>query len=139
MTNQNDYNRQLIEEFRTNRGKADGPFASRPLLLLTTTGVRSGQPRTTPMMYIPNGDRLLIIASNIGAPTHPDWYHNLLAHPQVTVEVGLETFDAIAVVTEGVERQQLWSRIVELYPFFTDHQAKTIRQIPIVAFSRREG
>jgi deazaflavin-dependent oxidoreductase (nitroreductase family) len=139
MINQNDYNRQLIEEFRTNRGKADGPFAGRPLLLFTTTGARSGLPRTSPMMYIPDGDRLLVVASNIGSPTHPDWYRNLLAHPQVTVEVGTETFDAIAIVTEGLERQQLWSRIVELYPFFADHQAKTTRQIPIVALSRREG
>jgi deazaflavin-dependent oxidoreductase (nitroreductase family) len=139
MTNQNDYNRQLIEEFRTNRGKADGPFASRPLLLLTTTGARSGLLRTTPMMYIPDGDRLLVIASNAGASAHPDWYRNLLAHPQVTVEVGTETFDAIAVVTEGLERQQLWSRIVESYPFFADHQAKTTRQIPIIALSRRES
>ncbi len=139
MTNQNDYNRQLIEEFRTNRGKPNGPFAKRPLLLLTTTGARSGLPRTSPMMYIRDGDRLLVIASNAGAPTHPDWYRNLLAHPQVTVEVGAETFNAIAVVTQGEERQQLWNKIVESYPFFADHQAKTTRQIPIIALSRWEG
>jgi deazaflavin-dependent oxidoreductase (nitroreductase family) len=136
MTNQNDYNRQLIEEFRGNRGKADSPFAKRPLLLLTTTGAKSGMSRTTPMMYIPDGDRLLVIASNAGAPIHPDWYRNLLAHPQVTVEVGTETFNALATVTEGAERQQLWSKIVELYPFFTDHQAKTTREIPVIVLSR---
>jgi len=139
MTDQNDYNRQLIEEFRANRNKADGPFNGRPLLLLTTTGARSGQRRTTPMMYIPDGDRLLVIASNIGAPRHPDWYHNLVAHSEVTVEVGIETFNATAVATEGSERHQLWAKIVELYPFFAEHQAKTTRQIPVIALSRREG
>ena len=138
MTDRNDYNRQLIEEFRANRNKAGGPFEGRHLLLLTTTGARSGERRTTPMMYIPDGDRLLVIASNIGAPKHPDWYHNLVAHPEVTIEVGADTLDAIAVVTEGEERHQLWNRIVELYPFFAEHQAKTTRQIPVIALSRRE-
>jgi deazaflavin-dependent oxidoreductase (nitroreductase family) len=138
MTNQNDYNRQLIEEFRASRGKPDNPFAKRPLLLLTTTGAKSGLPRTTPMMYIPNGDRLLVIASNAGAPAHPDWYRNLLAHPEVTVEVKDETFNAIATVTQGPERQQLWHKIVELYPFFAEHQAKTSREIAVIVLTRRE-
>ena len=138
MADQNDYNRQLIEDFRANRGKNGGPFAGRPLLLLTTTGAKSGQRRTTPMMFIPDGDRLLVIASNVGAPAHPDWYRNLVAHPEVTVEVGTETFDATAFVTQGAERDRLWTRIVELYPFFTGHQAKTTRQIPVIALSRRK-
>ncbi len=138
MADQNDYNRQLIEDFRANRGKNGGPFAGRPLLLLTTTGAKSGQRRTTPMMFIPDGDRLLVIASNVGAPAHPDWYRNLVAHTDVTVEVGTETFDATAVVTQGAERDRLWTRIVELYPFFTGHQAKTTRQIPVIALSRRK-
>ena len=138
MINRNDYNRQLIEEFRANRNKAGGPLEGRHLLLLTTTGARSGERRTTPMMYIPDGDHLLVIASNIGAPKHPDWYHNLVAHPEVTIEVGTKTFDAIAVVTEGEERHRLWNRIVELYPFFAEHQAKTTRQIPVISLSRRE-
>ena len=136
MTEQNEYNRQLIEEFRANRSKFEGPGA-RPLLLLTTTGAKSGQHYTTPMMYIPNGDRLLVIASNIGAPKHPDWYHNLVAHPEVTVEVGTETYEATAIVTQGTERQQLWTWIIEQYPFFADHQTKTTRQIPIIALTRR--
>ncbi len=135
MTDQKDYNRQLIEEFRANRGKSGGPFEGRPLLLLTTTGAKSGQRRTTPMMHVRDGDSLMVIASNVGAPTHPAWYHNLVAHPQVTVEVGTETFD----VTNGEERHRLWSRIVELYPFFTEHQAKTTRQIPVIILERREG
>ena len=137
MTDQNTYNRQLIEEFRANRGKSGGPMEGRPLLLLTTTGAKSGQLRTTPMMYIPDGDRLLVIASNAGAPVHPDWYRNLVAHPEVTVEVGNEIFEAIAIVAEGQERQRLWTRVVELYPFFADHQAKVTRQIPVIVLERR--
>ena len=139
MTDQDTYNRQLIEEFRADRDKGGGAMKGRPLLLLTTTGAKSGQLRTKPMMYIPDGDRLLVIASNAGAPTHPDWYRNLVAHPEVTVEVGNETFKAIATVTEGLERQRLWSRVVELYPFFADHQAKTSRQIPVIVLRRLEG
>lgn len=139
MTDQNTYDRQLIEEFRANRGKSGGPMEGRPLLLLTTTGAKSGQLRTTPMMYIPDGDRLLVIASNAGAPIHPDWYRNLVAYPEVTVEVGNEIFEAIAIVTEGPERQRLWTRVVELYPFFADHQAKVTRQIPVIVLKRREG
>ena len=136
MTDQNAYNRQLIEEFRAHRGKSGGPMEGRPLLLLTTTGAKSGQLRTTPVMYIPDGDHLLVIASNAGAATHPDWYRNLLSHPEVTVEVGNETFKAIAAVAEGSERQRLWTRVVELYPFFADHEAKTTRQIPVIVLRR---
>ena len=136
MTDQNTYNRQLIEEFRADRGKSGGPMEGRPLLLLTTTGAKSGQLRTTPMMYILDGDRLLVIASNAGAPVHPDWYRNLVAHPEVTVEVGNEIFEAIAIVTEGPERQRLWTRVVELYPFFADHQTKVTRQIPVIVLKR---
>lgn len=136
MTDQNAYNRQLIEEFRAHRGKSGGPMEGRPLLLLTTTGAKSGQLRTTPVMYIPDGDHLLVIASNAGAATHPDWYRNLVSHPEVTVEVGNETFKAIAAVAEGSERQRLWTRVVELYPFFADHEAKTTRQIPVIVLRR---
>jgi deazaflavin-dependent oxidoreductase (nitroreductase family) len=134
MSDQNEYNRKLIEDFRANHG--DGPFAGRPLLLLTTTGAKSGQRRTTPMMYVPDGDRLLVIASNAGAPAHPDWYYNLVAHPQVRVEVGADSFDARAVVLEGSERQQQWERIAASYPFFIEHQAKVSRQIPVIALER---
>lgn len=139
MTDQNTYNRQLIQDFRASRGNADSPMQGRPLLLLTTTGAKSGQLRTTPMMYIRVDDQLLVIASNAGAPSHPDWYRNLVAHPEVTVEVGNEIFDATAVVAEGAERQRLWARVVEQYPFFADHQAKVTRQIPVIVLKRREG
>jgi deazaflavin-dependent oxidoreductase (nitroreductase family) len=137
MTEQQDYNRRLIEEFRASRQAGGTPMAGRPLLLLTTTGAKSGQRRTTPMMSIPDGERLLVVASNAGAPTHPDWYHNVVAHPQVTVEVGADTFDATAIVLEGEERAQIWSSIVARYPFFADHQAKISREIPVIALMQR--
>ena len=135
MTDQNDFNRQVIEEFRAKRSK--GQVEDRPRLLLTTRGAKSGQLRTTPMMYIPDGDRLLVIASNNGAPTHPDWYRNLVAHSTVTVEFKNETFDATAIVMEGAERERLWNMVVEQYPFFTEHQTKTTRQIPLIALERQ--
>ena len=125
MTTRNDYNRQVIEEFRANGGKVSGIWEGTPLLLLTTTGAKSGERRITPMGYIPDGDRLIVIASNGGAPTHPGWSHNLVAHPEVTVEVGTGTFDAIAVVTEDSERDRLWTKAVEWYPFLAETQAKT--------------
>ena len=137
MTDQNDYNRKLIEDFRASRITSDQPMGGRPLVLLTTTGARSGQHRTTPMMYIRDGERMLVIASNAGAPRHPDWFYNLVAHPIVTVEVGAETYDATASVLEGPERQRLWDWIAQQYPFFAEHQAKVTRQIPVVALERR--
>src|SRR5258708_40202055 len=111
----NDYNRRLIEEFRANGGKVGGMWEGTPLLLLTTRGAKSGERRITPMGYLPDGDRLIVWASNVGAPTHPDWYHNLVAHPEVTVEVGTETFDPIAVVTEESERDRLWTKAQGVY------------------------
>jgi deazaflavin-dependent oxidoreductase (nitroreductase family) len=128
------HNRQLIEQFRANGGS----LGDRPLLLLTTTGARSGQPRTVPMMYVPDEDRLLVIASNAGAPRHPDWYRNLTADPRVTVEVAGDWYEATAVATAGEERERLWGRIVEQYPFFGDHQAQVERTIPVVALTRAE-
>ena len=139
VTDQKAYNRQLIEEFRANRGKPDNPMVGRQLLLLTTIGAKSGQRRTTPMMYIPDDAGLIVMASNAGAPKDPDWYHNLVAHPEVVVEVGNDTFDATAIVTEGSERQWLWTKIVALHPFFADHQAKITRQIPVIVLKRRSG
>jgi deazaflavin-dependent oxidoreductase (nitroreductase family) len=133
----NEYNRQLIAEFRASREKDAVVLNGRQLLLLTTTGAKTSQRRTSPMMYIPNGGRLLVIASNIGAPKHPDWYHNLAAHPVVTVEVGKDTYEATAVVLEGAERERIWAEIVAAHPFFAEHQAKTSRQIPVVALERR--
>ncbi len=127
------HNREVIEDFRANGGVPDG----RPLLLLTTTGRRSGEARTTPMMYIPDGDRLLVIASNAGAPRHPDWYRNLVVNPQVTVEVTGDTYSATAAVPEPAERDRLFAEVVAKYGFFADHQAKVTRKIPVVVLERR--
>jgi deazaflavin-dependent oxidoreductase (nitroreductase family) len=142
MPDSNDWNRQIIEEFRVNGGNVGGPFEGAPLLLLTTTGARSGQPRTTPTMYLPDGDRLIIFASKAGAPTNPDWYHNLLAHPQATVEVGngsvIETFEATATPVTGEERDRLYAKQAKLYPGFAEYQAKTTRVIPVIALERQK-
>jgi deazaflavin-dependent oxidoreductase (nitroreductase family) len=139
MEEMDEYNRRLIEDFRAHGGKVSGEFERTPMLLLTSTGARSGQRHTTPMGYMPDSDRLIVFAANGGAPKNPDWYHNLVAHPQVTVEVGTETFAALAVVTQGTEREQLWIRGVAMFPFLAKHQAKTPRQIPVIALSRLEG
>lgn len=127
-------NRQVIEQFRAG-GPIEGMRRER-LLLLTTIGVRTGQARTTPMMFHPDGDRLLVIASNIGAPRHPDWYLNLVANPQVTVEVSEESYPALARPAEGAERDRLWSLIKQNYPFFEEHERKTERVIPVVILTR---
>lgn len=127
------YNRKLIAEFRASGGPPEG----RQLLLLTTTGARTGERRTTPMMYIPDGDRLLVVASNAGAPRHPDWYHNLVAHPDVVVEHGSETFPATASPATGAEHDRLFADISARYPFFADHQAKVTRTIPVVVLTRK--
>ena len=139
MRDRNDWNRQMIEEFRANGGKVGGMWEGRPLLLLTTTGAKSGQRRTNPTMYLRDGDRLLVFASRAGAPTNPDWYYNLLAHPEVTVEVGSETYAATATVLSGEERDRLYAKQAGLYPQFGEYQTKTTRQIPVIALERREG
>jgi len=135
----NDWNRQTIEEFRANKGKVGGYWEGKPLLLLTTIGAKSGQKRTTPMMYLKDDDRLLVFASKRGAPANPAWYHNLVAHPQVTIEVGEEKYEATATVLKGEERDQLYARQAELYPQFGEYQAKTTRKIPVVALELHEG
>lgn len=108
------------------------------LLLLTTVGARSGRRRTKPMMFHRYGDRLLVIASNMGSPTHPDWHQNLVAKPQVTVEVGEESYDAVATPVVGKERDLLWAMLKDAYPFLVDHQANTDRTIPVVALTSFE-
>lgn len=127
-------NRKVIEQFRAG-GEVDGMHRER-LVLLTTVGRRTGQRRTTPMMFHRDGDRLLVIASDVGAPEHPAWYLDLVADPRVIVEVGDETYDAVAIPTEGEERARLWPMIKRIYPFFADHDAKNDRAIPVVAITR---
>jgi len=139
MADRQNWNRSTIEEFRANGGKVGGMWEGRPLLLLTTTGAKSGQRRTNPMMYLRDGDRLLVFASKGGAPTNPDWYYNLLAHPQGTVEVGSEVYEADAIVLSGEERDRLYAGQAQLYPQFANYQARTTRKIPVIALERRKS
>ena len=136
MNDYKDFNQQLIAEFRTNGGKVSGQFAGMPLILLTTIGAKSGQPRTSPVAYMADGDRILIIASKGGAPTNPDWYHNLVINPLVTVEVGSERFEARATVPQGEERDRLFNKVVEQMPNFGEYQKNTTRTIPVVVLER---
>jgi deazaflavin-dependent oxidoreductase (nitroreductase family) len=131
-----DYNTQIIEEFRANAGKVGGSWEGRDLLLLTTTGRKSGRKHTTPMVFTRDGDRLLVYASKAGAPTHPDWYLNLVADPRVVVEAGDERYDAIATPLEGDERERAFREQAERSPTFAEYQAKTDRVIPVVALTR---
>jgi len=136
MSNPNDYNAKNIEEFRRRGGQVGGNFEGRPLILLTTTGAKSGRSHTTPAMYRKDGDRIVIFASKGGAPTSPDWYHNLVANPTVTVEVGTETFKAKASVATGKERDDLFALQAQEYPQFGEYQQKTTRKIPVVLLER---
>ncbi|MCX5091185.1 nitroreductase/quinone reductase family protein [Streptomyces sp. NBC_00365] len=130
----NPFNQQVIDEFRAHHGKVGGYFEGARLLLLTTTGARTKTPHTTPVGYYPDGgDRVIVIASAGGAPQHPDWYRNLVAHPRVRVESGVFTYDAQAVVLEGAERDRLFARAVEADQGWAEYQAKTDRVIPVVA------
>jgi deazaflavin-dependent oxidoreductase (nitroreductase family) len=130
-----EFNRAIIEEFRANGGKVGGSFEGAPVLLLTSTGAKSGQRRTAPLMYMPDGERMVIFASKGGAPTNPAWYHNLRANPSATVEVGTDTVDVDAAVTSGEERERLFKRQAELYPQFAEYAEKTTREIPVVALT----
>ncbi len=136
MTTHNDFNQQIIAEFRANGGIVGGPFAGGTLLLLTTIGAKSGQPRISPLAYLADGDHMIIIASKGGAPTNPDWYHNVLANPVVTLEVGTEQFQAKATVAEGAERERLFDKVVAVMPGFGEYQRNTSRQIPVIVLER---
>ena len=132
------YNRALIEEFRTNGGKVTGMFEGAPLVLVTTTGAKSGQPRIAPVAYTRDGDNVVIIASKGGAPTSPDWFHNLVANPDVTVELPDETYAARAIVPEGAERDRLFNAMAAKMPNFAEYQKATTRVIPVVVLERVE-
>ena len=132
----NDFNSAVIEEFRANDGRVGGQFEGAPLLLLTSTGAKSGEPRTTPVVYLRDGGHLVIFASKAGAPTNPGWYHNLLAHPSAIVEVGTETIEVNASVATGEERRRLYERQSELFPQFVEYAKKTPREIPVVILQR---
>ena len=132
MTAAQDWNSQVIAEFRANGGKVGGPFEGGTLLLLHTVGAKSGQPRVTPVMYQDIGDGVAVFASKAGAPTNPDWYHNLLANPRVSAEIGTGTVGYVARVAEGAERERIWEAQKSANPGFAEYERKTTRQIPVV-------
>lgn len=137
MDNVNEWNKTIIAEFRANAGKVGGQFAQANLLLLHTKGAKSGAERINPLVYFTDGDRMLIAASKGGAPSNPDWYYNILANPMVTLEVGTETFSAMATVAEEPERTRLFEGMAAQNPGFAEYQKNTERIIPVVILTRQ--
>ncbi|QPC81821.1 nitroreductase family deazaflavin-dependent oxidoreductase [Phototrophicus methaneseepsis] len=132
-----DWNKAIIEEFRANEGRVGGPFQGANLLLLHTKGAKSGLERVNPMMYFMDDDRYVVVASKAGAETNPDWYHNLVANPEVSVEAGTEQFDAVASVTSEPERTQLYKKMESISSGFTEYKNKTSRVIPVITLTRK--
>ena len=132
----NDFNRSIIEEFRANGGKVGGSFEGAPLIVLHTTGAKSGKERLAPLATLPDGDRLVIFGSKAGADDNPDWYHNLTANPRVTVEYRTERFEADAEEVTGAERDEIFALQVKAMPGFADYEASTSRVIPVIALNR---
>ena len=132
----NDFNQSIIDEFRANAGEVGGPFEGARLLLLHTTGAKSGQERIAPLAYRREGDHLVVFGSKAGGPTNPDWYHNILANPQVTVEVGTEQFAARARVADGEEHDRIWEAQKRDIPNFAEYEEKTDRRIPVIVLER---
>jgi deazaflavin-dependent oxidoreductase (nitroreductase family) len=134
------YNEQVIREFRANKGQVGhlgGFLEDFPILLLTTTGAKSGRPHTTPLMYVRDGGRPVVFASAAGSPKNPAWYHNLLAHPEVGVEIGEESFGAVAVVAQGEERERLWELAVDSNPPLGSYRETLERRIPLITLERQ--
>ena len=134
----NDWDRRIIEAFRANGGNVGGQFAGAPLLLLTTTGAKSGEQRISPMVYLSEGGRIYVFAGNRGTPINPGWYHNLVAHPDVTVELGTEKFEARATVVDSAEWDRLGSIQVQKIPSLAELQAKITRKVPVVLLERKK-
>jgi deazaflavin-dependent oxidoreductase (nitroreductase family) len=134
----NDWNKQIIAEFRKNHGNVGGNFEGAPLLLLHTVGRRSGKPRLNPVMYLRDGERYVVFASKAGADTHPDWYENLKANPDVLIEVVDDTIDVHAEEIDGPERERLYERQASIYPNFAEYQSKTKRVIPVIALTNKQ-
>jgi deazaflavin-dependent oxidoreductase (nitroreductase family) len=132
----NDWDRQVIEEFRANGGNVGGQLAGTPVLLLTTTGAKSGEPRTRPLAYLRDAGHIYVFAGNRGAPTNPAWYYNLIAHPDVTVELGAETFKARATVVDNAEGERLGSIQVQKIPALASLAATLTRKVPVVLLER---
>jgi deazaflavin-dependent oxidoreductase (nitroreductase family) len=136
---ENDFNTKVIDEFRAKEGKVGGPFEGAPILLLHHIGAKTGRERVNPLAYQPVGDSFAIFASKGGAPTHPDWYYNLKANPQTTIEIGTDTFGVTARELTGDEREEIWERQKVLMPGFAEYDQKTsgIRDIPVILLERR--
>jgi len=139
MTDLHDRNARIIEEFRANEGKVGGPFEGATMLLLHTTGAKSGLPRVNPLVYLPDGERYVIIASKGGAPEDPQWYRNLLADPNDEIEVGTRRFPVRATVITGPERDELYARQVARRPAFAEYETRTTRTIPVIALEPSKG
>jgi deazaflavin-dependent oxidoreductase (nitroreductase family) len=139
MADQDDFNTRVITEFRATGGRVGGRFEGMPMVLVTHTGAKSGVVRTTPLVCSTDGDDVVIVASMGGAPTNPAWYHNMVAHPEVTVEHGTQTYRARVAEAQGTERQRLFDQQAAIMPFFADYQAKTTRTIPVLVLHRIDG
>jgi deazaflavin-dependent oxidoreductase (nitroreductase family) len=138
MSDVNDFNQQIIDDFRANGGKAGGMFEGMPMVILHTTGRKSGKERLNPLAYLPLDDGWAIFASKAGAPTHPDWYHNIVADPEVSIEVGTDTVDVTARVAEGAERGRIWETQKANAPGFAEYEEKAEgREIPVIVLTRR--
>ena len=133
-----DWNANIIAEFRKNHGKVGGNFEGAPLLLINHKGAKTGKARTNPVMYYKDGNRFIVFASKGGSPTNPDWYHNLVAHPDVTIEVGDGKIEVRASEIAGAERDKIYARQASLYPQFANYQKGTKRKIPVIAFTPRK-
>lgn len=133
------WNEKIIEEFRANEGKVGGVFEGAPMVLLTSMGAKTGKPHTNPLMYLPDGGRVVVFASYGGAPENPQWFNNLVANPDATAEVGTETFPVRATVAEGQERERLFEEQKKRYPQFGEYETKTNRKIPVVILEKAAG
>jgi deazaflavin-dependent oxidoreductase (nitroreductase family) len=136
MPDMNEFNAQVIAEFRANGGRVGGAFEGATLVLLTTTGAKSGLERVTPVVCRVDGDHVYVFASKAGAPTDPDWFHNLVANPEVGVELGADTFRARAVVLDGAARDEVYAAQAAEFPNFAEYQEATDRVIPVVRLDR---
>ncbi|GGG03779.1 hypothetical protein GCM10007304_17360 [Rhodococcoides trifolii] len=132
-----DFNTAIIEEFRANGGKVGGPFDGASMLILHTIGAKSGEERVSPLVYLPRGDEYVIFASKAGADTNPDWYHNVKANPEISIEVGEKKIDVVATEVTGAQRDELFAEQVKAMPGFADYEAKTTRVIPVISLSAR--
>jgi deazaflavin-dependent oxidoreductase (nitroreductase family) len=133
-----DFNRHVIEEFRANEGRVGGAWEGLPMALLTTTGAKTGRPHTTPLVYLHDGDRVVVFASKGGSPTHPEWFLNLRANPEATVEVGTEKYPVRAEITSGQERDRLFNEQASRMPTFRQYQERTSRTIPVIVLTRAD-